>query len=143
MASDEDSLVLCDSLVVEELKGDSMITDDQYGDPLVPSGDQNVDSLPAPEEKFLLYTGQKGCSLTVPESMTRKSLVISGKLNGGSLISPKEETGGDSFGNSRWMSNLPSHLTKISLNRLAIPGSHNSGAYSLNPTTPMSPGKTE
>ncbi|XP_066930790.1 PI-PLC X domain-containing protein 2-like [Clytia hemisphaerica] len=75
--------------------------------------------------------------------MTRKSFVISGEQNVDSLISPKEETGGDSFGNSRWMSNLPSHLTKISLNRLAIPGSHNSGAYSLNPTTPMSPDKSK
>ena len=42
---------------------------------------------------------------------------------------------------SRWMTDLPNEITKLPINKLAIPGSHNSGSYYLDPTTPMSPGK--
>lgn len=42
---------------------------------------------------------------------------------------------------SQWMTNLPIPLTKIPLNQLAIPGSHDSGAYYLDPDTPISPGQ--
>lgn len=41
---------------------------------------------------------------------------------------------------SQWMTNLPEPLTKIPLNKLAIPGSHDSGAYYLDPNTPVSSG---
>ena len=46
-----------------------------------------------------------------------------------------------SHGYSRWMSDLPDEVTKLPINKLAIPGSHNSGSYYLDPTTPMSPGR--
>ena len=41
---------------------------------------------------------------------------------------------------SDWMSNLPVELQKKPINELAIPGSHDSGAYWLDPDTPISPG---
>ena len=41
---------------------------------------------------------------------------------------------------ARWMTDLPDEITKLPINKLAIPGSHNSGSYYLDPTTPMSPG---
>ena len=49
-----------------------------------------------------------------------------------------EETNED---NSQWMTNLPVSLTTKPLNQLAIPGSHDSGAYYLDPSLPLSPGK--
>lgn len=41
---------------------------------------------------------------------------------------------------SQWMTNLPEPLTNIPINNLAIPGSHNSGSYYLDPSTPIAPG---
>ena len=43
--------------------------------------------------------------------------------------------------NSQWMTNLPVTLTTKPLNQLAIPGSHDSGAYYLDPKSPVCPGK--
>ena len=39
---------------------------------------------------------------------------------------------------SQWMKNLPEQATQEPLNRLAIPGSHDSGAYWFNLTLPLS-----
>lgn len=41
---------------------------------------------------------------------------------------------------SQWMTDLPEPLTKIPINKLAIPGSHDSGAFYLDPSTPIAPG---
>lgn len=41
--------------------------------------------------------------------------------------------------NTRWMTNLPKALTTIPTTQLAIPGSHDSGAYYLDLDTPVSP----
>ena len=49
--------------------------------------------------------------------------------------------GGDVPDLSDWMSNLPEHLKNVSINQLAIPGSHDSGSYWLNPESPICPGK--
>ena len=42
---------------------------------------------------------------------------------------------------SEWMTNLPDELKDVPLNQLAIPGSHDSGAFWLNPDLPIAPGK--
>jgi len=54
---------------------------------------------------------------------------------------PTPTTSSQAINTMRWMTNLPERLTKIPINKLAIPGSHNSGAYELDPTTPISPGR--
>ena len=41
---------------------------------------------------------------------------------------------------SNWMQNLDERVTHLPLNRLAIPGSHNSGAYWLNLAGPIATG---
>ncbi|XP_066930650.1 PI-PLC X domain-containing protein 2-like [Clytia hemisphaerica] len=41
--------------------------------------------------------------------------------------------------NSQWMTNLPKELTMLPITRLAIPGSHDSGAYYLDPKSPICP----
>ena len=43
---------------------------------------------------------------------------------------------------SNWMGNLPPVLVETSLKKLAIPGSHISGAYNLDSTLPLAPGKS-
>lgn len=43
--------------------------------------------------------------------------------------------------NSQWMANLPVALTTFPITQLAIPGSHDSGAYYLDSKSPISPGK--
>ena len=142
MASDEGKT---DSLLIDEQKEDSLLVPKgQNGDSLVLSGEQKGYPLPEQKKSSLLSNQQKTDSLMVLEDQTRDSLVISGEKIEVSLIPTKEQTeDSESLRNARWMSKLPSHLTKIPLNRLAIPGSHNSGAYSLDPTTPMSPGRVE
>jgi len=42
---------------------------------------------------------------------------------------------------SDWMANLPTKVTKLPLKQLVIPGSHDSGAYYLDPSTPIAPGE--
>ncbi|XP_062585733.1 PI-PLC X domain-containing protein 2-like [Saccostrea cucullata] len=42
-----------------------------------------------------------------------------------------------------WMSQLPSHLQKAPLNKLAIPGSHNSFSYSLDPQSQVAPDQSK
>ena len=43
---------------------------------------------------------------------------------------------------SEWMTNLSAHIVEnVPINQLAIPGSHDSGAFWLDPTTPLAPGK--
>ena len=54
------------------------------------------------------------------------------------LFDSVEETNDDY---SQWMTNLPVVLTTIPINQLAIPGSHDSGAYYLDLNSPVSPGK--
>lgn len=41
---------------------------------------------------------------------------------------------------SDWMSSLSIELQKKPINELTIPGSHDSGAYWLDPSTPICPG---
>ena len=58
-----------------------------------------------------------------------------GKSNSGDdevLLNPDED---DGLTNdlSKWMTNLPEKLTKIPINKLAIPGSHDCGSYYLDP----------
>merc|ERR1712226_1233509 len=40
---------------------------------------------------------------------------------------------------TEWMTNLPNTLHDVPLNQLAIPGSHDSGAYWLNTDLPIAP----
>ena len=54
------------------------------------------------------------------------------------LLDSVEETINNDY--SQWMTNLPVTLTTIPLNQLAIPGSHDSGAYYLDPKSPVCPG---
>ena len=42
---------------------------------------------------------------------------------------------------SEWMTNLPDYATDKPILNLAIPGSHDSGAYWIDPSTPVAPGK--
>ena len=39
-----------------------------------------------------------------------------------------------------WMTNLPESVTSLPIRSLAIPGSHDSGAYQLDLTRPVAPG---
>ena len=55
------------------------------------------------------------------------------------LLDSVEETTNNDY--SQWMTNLPVVLTTKPLNQLAIPGSHDSGAYYLDPKSPVCPGK--
>ena len=41
---------------------------------------------------------------------------------------------------SEWMTNLPDYVADQPINNLAIPGSHDSGAYWIDPSTPLCPG---
>ena len=54
------------------------------------------------------------------------------------LLDSVEETTNNDY--SQWMTNLPVALTTIPLNQLAIPGSHDSGAYYLDPKSQVCPG---
>ena len=54
------------------------------------------------------------------------------------LLDSVEETTNDDY--SQWMTNLPVVLAKNPINQLAIPGSHDSGAYYLDPKSPVCPG---
>ncbi|KAM7537490.1 hypothetical protein Aperf_G00000061262 [Anoplocephala perfoliata] len=40
---------------------------------------------------------------------------------------------------SDWMAHLPEKVTKLSLAQIAIPGTHNSGTYSIKESSPVSP----
>ena len=41
----------------------------------------------------------------------------------------------------RWMTDLPVKLTTLPINQLAIPGTHDSGAYYLDKNSPINPSK--
>ena len=49
----------------------------------------------------------------------------------------------ETIGNSRarWMTNLTANLTTIPITKLAIPGSHDCGAYFLDASGPVCPGE--